>query len=195
VITAEAFSFDTIEIQATDMVELVAAQGAWVDEEQPWLRERFASEVLAVNALARSLSLGHHEQRLLRKNNVAIGFGRIMNGQMIGDPSKWSQTLSRKLRGDRLEYWADAAVSDTDHQEITEVMIGQTVTDRVIAVLNQKELERARGIPMVMRAVGKPVDHIFVPLGRYGFGLHWKKGPLQAYYYDKTEHKAASMSS
>lgn len=193
-ITAEAFSFRERERHAADMCAFIGAQGSWIDDEYPWLREQFATKDAAIAAIKLAVKL-NRQRYILRNDGVACGLGRVIGSQVIGNPSKRSQMLSRKLRGDRIEYLAEPGVGDAEHRDMALLLIGNAATERVLAVVNESEIEHALGIPAIMEAVGPPVDHVFIPSRQHGYGLHWKQGPLQVYMYDKAKHNQSGMSS
>jgi len=168
---------------APGVTSLVAAEQEWLREARPDLCAGYATE-----------GQTRHRLRRLARARTILGFALFQEGQAIGigtrverlriyDPTDPSR--KRIIEGPQIDYWTKANIPPETHSAIALSLLAHASivaaeSDSLLAILSEKEQERASGISQTMTLLGEP-QHIQIVDERRDYGLAQLEEPLQVF--------------
>lgn len=152
--------------QASDIRQLVKREKRWLKAVRPETFRRHRSLRKSIETLGRAAVDNDISVHIIRRDAVAVGLATI-----VGSLNLWHPTEREHFGGRQIDYWTQTDVDDAEHREIALSLAGlHGYEGTVLGLLTPAEKERAQGIPLTMRAVGRP-SWMEIPAGEDRFGI------------------------
>ena len=187
VIAIEAFAEEKAELenQAAAITALADNDREWLAEARPTTSKNFTDVDTTMAAMWKVIEARTLDGYVFRDRDTqaALAVGTVVTNICVHDPSRrWPAAL----RGDQIDEFTAPDMDDEEHVAVTEMLLGQTKTSRVLAILTERERQRARGVERVMDRVGDPAP-IRVPFwAPRGYGLRGLREPVQVYSFRRS---------